>query len=64
MEKATLTNDTNHVNDFFNYLQYEKLYTKDTIKNYSIDLKQYIDFSNIKKTKVSECKKEDILHCQ
>ncbi len=60
MEKATLTNDTNHVNDFFNYLQYEKLYTKDTIKNYSIDLKQYIDFSNIKKTKVSDCKKEDI----
>ncbi len=60
MEMAILVNSSNLIKDFFNYLQYEKLYTSDTIKNYSIDLKQFNDFFDIKKIKIHECNKQDI----
>ncbi len=60
MEMVTLTNDSDCIKDFFNYLQYEKLYTVDTIKNYTIDLNQFKDFFGLKKIKISKCDKDDI----
>ncbi len=60
MGMAILTSDTEYIKNFFSYLQYEKLYTSDTIKNYSIDLKQYQDFFELKKIKIQKCRKEDI----
>ena len=59
-EMVILNNDSELIKDFFNYLQFEKLYTTDTLKNYSIDLRQFNDFFKIKKIKINECKKEDI----
>ena len=60
MGMAILNSDSVYIKDFLNYLKYEKLYTKDTIKNYSIDLKQYNVFFILRKTKIQNCLKEDI----
>ena len=60
MGMVILNNHFNCINDFFNYLQYEKLYTHDTIKNYSIDLNQYKDFLDLKKIEIHNCNKDNI----
>ena len=60
MGMVILNNHFNSINDFFNYLQYEKLYTHDTIKNYSIDLNQYKDFLDSKKIEIHNCSKDNI----
>tara|TARA_Y100000768_G_scaffold294141_1_gene228012 strand:- start:434 stop:1312 length:879 start_codon:yes stop_codon:yes gene_type:complete len=54
-----LSNDS-YIKSFLNYLQYEKLYTTATLKNYLIDLQQSIDFLATKKINIYECKKQDI----
>ena len=55
-----LTNHIRSIEAFINYLRYEKLYTTDTIKNYSIDLKQCKDFFEIKQIKIEKCNKDNI----
>ncbi len=59
METVILSNDS-YIKSFLNYLQYEKLYTTATLKNYLIDLQQSIDFLATKKINIYECKKQDI----
>ena len=36
-----------YIDEFLRYLQFEKLYTKDTLINYKIDLKQYSDYLSV-----------------
>ena len=60
MGKAILNNQFNCINDFLNYLRYEKLYTSDTIKNYSIDLNQYKNFLELKKIQIYDSNKQII----
>ncbi len=55
-----LSNNSSCIEAFINYLQYEKLYTPDTIKNYSIDLKQCKDFFEINQIKIEDCNKNNI----
>ena len=55
-----LANNTRSIEAFINYLRYEKLYTQDTIKNYSIDLKQCKDFFEIKQIQIENCNKDNI----
>lgn len=42
--KGILSSHDKYIDEFINYLQFEKLYTKDTLINYKIDLKQYSDY--------------------
>ena len=60
MGRVILSNNSSYVEAFINYLQYEKLYTPDTIKNYSIDLKQCKDFFENKQIKIEDCDKNNI----
>ena len=60
MGRVILSNNSRCVEAFINYLQHEKLYTPDTIKNYSIDLKQCKDFFETKQIKIGDCDKNNI----
>ena len=44
MEKVSLNKSNKHIHDFLNYMKNERLYTKDTIKNYKLDLQQFAEF--------------------
>jgi integrase/recombinase XerC len=44
MVRAILTSEQLHIDQFLKYLQYERQYTNDTLVNYKIDLKQYIEY--------------------
>ena len=44
MRMVFLTKQNHYINTFLDYLRNEKLYTKDTIKNYYSDLQQLEEF--------------------
>ena len=44
MVRVILSSEQLHIDEFFNYLQYEKQYTNDTLINYKIDLKQDTEY--------------------
>ena len=48
MEREHLSKADSYLSDFLDYLKNEKLYTTDTLKNYQIDLKQFIEFLHSK----------------
>ena len=48
MERVHLSKTDSYLSDFLDYLNNEKLYTNDTLKNYQIDLKQFKEFLHSK----------------
>ena len=46
MEMDYLNKSDSNIHDFLNYLKNEKLYTTDTLKNYSLDLKQFREYAS------------------
>ena len=59
-EKELLTSYDKYIDEFLKYLQYEKLYTKDTLLNYKIDLNQYSNYLNQAKLVHLDISKQDI----
>ncbi len=57
MEKVFLNKSNKHIHDFLNYLKNERLYTKDTIKNYKLDLRQFEVFLESQNIVINDAKK-------
>ena len=49
-----------YIDEFLRYLQFEKLYTRDTLINYKIDLKQYSDYLSTAKLSLLNINKKYI----
>ena len=60
MEKVSLNKSNKHIHDFLNYMKNERLYTKDTIKNYKLDLQQFAEFLKTQDIAINDVIKTNI----